>query len=412
MSRFARVAQGLGGLFPTGDSEIQYLRPTQSVGHRHNESSIRQHEVKRGPEKPKNWTGSSAVRSGSRVPWRGHPLIKLRSLSRLWTVLLVFVVSCGSQPGVDDFLNTPSEGTLPIPLILDYSPTVSDVGALMFLLSHPHVDVLAISMSETGEAGCELGTAVTLGILAMFERDDIPVACDPEVPAHANQWPAEFLAGQEALLEGLPTPISEASDEPPSDLIARVGAESDLPVVLYAAGPLTVVAKALADHPSMTEDIERIVIMGGAIDVPGNVFDSDAEWNLYIDTQASAAVIASGLPVTLVPLDATDDVPVPSGYPDMIADSPQTAAITYLGGLVSTFPAVTSGLYYLWDELAASVAVGETFSSFEETPIAVVVGGSQDGQTVRADGTPITIATGVEESELFYQHFLDTLAYP
>jgi inosine-uridine nucleoside N-ribohydrolase len=329
---------------------------------------------------------------------------------RLWTAVLLLATSCGSSASVDQFLDVPAAGTPPTPLIVDYSPTVSDVNALLFLLSHPRVDVLAISMSEAGEAGCTLGVEVTLGILAMFDREDIPVACDPDVPDHVHAWPAEFLAGHEKLLDGLPIPTVSASGELPSDLIARVAAESPRPVVVYAVEPLTVVAKALADHPLLADDIEQIVIMGGAVNVPGNVFDSNVEWNLYIDAQAAEAVIGSGIPVTLVPLDATNDVPVPNGYRKMISDQPQSDAIVYLGGLVDTFAAVTSGFYYLWDELAVSVAAGETFANFEGMSLMVVVGGSEDGRTVQSDGVPAAVATGVEEPNLFYQHLLTTLA--
>jgi inosine-uridine nucleoside N-ribohydrolase len=114
--------------------------------------------------------------------------------------------------------------------------------------------------------------------------------------------------------------------------------------------------------------------------------------------------------VTLVPLDATNDVPVPDGYRRMISDQPQSDALVYLGGLVDGFAGVTSGFYYLWDELAVSVAAGETFASFEEMPLMVVVGGAEDGRTVRTDGNPVTVATGVEEPDLLYQHLLTTLA--
>ena len=311
---------------------------------------------------------------------------------------------------MDRFLNDAPAGTPPIPLIVDYSPTVSDVAGLMFLLSHPRVEVLAITMSETGEAGCELGMEVTLGILAMMEREDIPVACDPTVPEHARRWPAEFLEGHERLLDGLPTPLSGPSDEAAADLIARVAAESDRPVTIYAVEPLTVIAKALVDHATLSDDIEHIVIMGGAVDVPGNVFDSDAEWNLYIDTHAAAAVIESGVPVTLVPLDATNDVPVPDRYGEKFSGRSQSDAVVYLSGLVERFPSVTSGFYYLWDELAASVASGETFTTFEEMNLMVVVGGPDDGRTMRGDGALVTVANGVERPDFFYEHLLSTLA--
>lgn len=59
--------------------------------------------------------------------------------------------------------------------------------------------------------------------------------------------------------------------------------------------------------------------MGGVVDVPGNVGASHggidnmaADWNIYVDPRAAAIVLQSGVPITLVPLDATNHVPVTS----------------------------------------------------------------------------------------------------
>ena len=56
-----------------------------------------------------------------------------------------------------------------------------------------------------------------------------------------------------------------------------------------------------------------VYIMGVAFDVPGNIALSNvgidntvAEWNVFIDPHAAAMVLKSGIPVTFVPLDATN----------------------------------------------------------------------------------------------------------
>jgi inosine-uridine nucleoside N-ribohydrolase len=214
---------------------------------------------------------------------------KSSSRSWIWLPVLALITSCTSQdtvatgpqasPAVTPTTVAPAGGE-PIPVIVDYSPTVSDVGGLMYLLSNPALQVRAISLPVTGEAGCDLGLEVTFGVLAVFGREEIPVACNEERPEFAHEWPAEFLAGHEDLLVGLPEMDAAPASQSGPDLIAEVVLASDRPVVLWAVAPLTNIARALERHPQIGEGIERIVIMGGAVDVPGNTFDQAAEWNL------------------------------------------------------------------------------------------------------------------------------------
>lgn len=344
-----------------------------------------------------------------------HGLVVVSALS-------VLVSACGSSAettttlGVEASPTSTTSTTVTgdlsgrIPVIVDYSPTVSDVGGLMYLLAHPDVEVVAISLPVTGEAGCDLGFEVTLGILAMFGQEKIPVACDPETPGHARSWPSEFLEGQENLSSGLPESTVVVSDERASDMIARTAKEAGRPVVIYAVAPLTNVARAFDTHPDLSDVVERIVIMGGAVDVPGNVEGANAEWNLWVDVPAAAAVISSGVPVTLVPLDATNFVPIPVWYQAALSEAEQSDAIVYLDRMVGLFPAVTFGFYFMWDELAASVAAGETYATTKEMSIVVVEGGPDDGNTASSEGNPVTVAIGVDDPDVFYANFLSTLA--
>ena len=352
-------------------------------------------------------------------------LIGLRQLRHglvVVSALSVVVSACASSADTTTTLGVEVSPTSPsstiviggfsgrIPVIVDYSPTVSDVGGLMYLLAHPDVEVIGISLPVTGEAGCDLGFEVTVGILAMFGQEEIPVACDPETPDHARSWPPEFLQGHENLSFGLPASTVTVSDERASDMIARTAKEAGRPVVIYAVAPLTNVARAFDTHPDLADVVERIVIMGGAVDVSGNVEGANAEWNLWIDVPAAAAVIGSGVPVTLIPLDATNFVPVPVWYQRALSEAGQSDAIVYLDRMVGLFPAVTSGFFFMWDELAASVVAGETYTTTKEMSVVVVEGGPNDGNTVRGEGNKVTVAIGVNDPDAFYANFLSTLA--
>jgi pyrimidine-specific ribonucleoside hydrolase len=100
------------------------------------------------------------------------------------------------------------------------------------------------------------------------------------------------------------------------ELLIHAAQGSSTRVKLITLGPLTNVAEALESDPAFAGMLQSITIMGGAVNVPGNVgITSDiqnkvAEWNIYVDPHAAAVVFASGVPITLVPLDATNDVPV------------------------------------------------------------------------------------------------------
>jgi purine nucleosidase len=90
---------------------------------------------------------------------------------------------------------------------------------------------------------------------------------------------------------------SSGETQPAHQLIAEVVAESDRPVTLLAVALLTNVARALDRHPDLVDELDQIVIMGGAVDVFGNVGSlggSDAEWNIFVDVALAAWVFASG----------------------------------------------------------------------------------------------------------------------
>ena len=84
--------------------------------------------------------------------------------------------------------------------------------------------------------------------------------------------------------------------------------------------------------------------MLGHVDAPGNVFvdgldgDDPLEWNAYADPSAVAAVFATDVPIDLVPLDATDDVPVPADLPKRLAEDHAAAGADLLHELLLRHP--------------------------------------------------------------------------
>jgi purine nucleosidase/pyrimidine-specific ribonucleoside hydrolase len=87
------------------------------------------------------------------------------------------------------------------------------------------------------------------------------------------------------------------------DLIRRFPGE----LTLITLGPLTNVAHALRRDAAVMRQLVRVVMMGGAVAVPGNITPA-AEFNIFVDPEAAQAVFTSGLPLSLVGLDVTERV--------------------------------------------------------------------------------------------------------
>src|SRR5258708_34213337 len=79
-------------------------------------------------------------------------------------------------------------------------------------------------------------------------------------------------------------------------------------------GPLTNLALARRLEADALRSVGRMVWMGGAVDVPGNV-TADAEFNAYVDPEAAGEVFEAGLRGDLVPRDATGQTRMDGGQP-------------------------------------------------------------------------------------------------
>jgi purine nucleosidase/pyrimidine-specific ribonucleoside hydrolase len=166
--------------------------------------------------------------------------------------------------------------------------------------------------------------------------------------------------------------------------------------MIFVSGTLTNLAEALRLDPGISGNILDVHIMGGSIDVPGNIasdwpeIDNQvAEWNIWVDPLAAEEVFASGLPLHLAPLDATNQVVwtrsdalswAASGTPEGIL------AGDLLGWMLDSWD-VTGA--YIWDLVAAVNATDPGLCP--EVPLALdvlVAPGPEQGRTAVVDGDP------------------------
>jgi inosine-uridine nucleoside N-ribohydrolase len=190
-----------------------------------------------------------------------------------------------------------------VPVIIDCDPGHDDAIALLLALASPEVEVLGVT-TVGGNSGLANTTRNALTVLEIAQRPDIPVAAGCDHPLVEPLHTAAHVHGESGM-DGpvLEPPTLRPLDTHAVDFIAATVAASPAPVTLVPTGPLTNIALLLRRHPGVTENIERVVLMGGAVGV-GNVTPS-AEFNIWVDPEAADIVFRSGLDVTMVGLDVT-----------------------------------------------------------------------------------------------------------
>ncbi len=298
------------------------------------------------------------------------------------------------------------------PVILDYSPTVSDLGALAFLAAHPDIRLIAVTLPGTGESYCEPGVAHTRGVLVQLDLRDIPVACGPDDPLSGwNAFPITWrIASNEMEL-----PIAQPNETRSApDLIVDLVRSSDVPVEIVAVGPLTNVAIAIQSAPGMASNVAGITIMGGAVDIAGNVFRNEvAEWNIWVDPTAAGVVLASGAPVTLVPLNATNHTPTGQIFYDALlaaASTPESILVSDLWRAAEDQVTNPEGFWFFWDELAAAVLVDGSIVSFETHTLVVDDDLRENKGWTREDPSGTAVRVAVSSDRLAFETlFLETL---
>jgi purine nucleosidase len=194
---------------------------------------------------------------------------------------------------------------LPQRVIFDTDPGVDDTMALFFLLRSPELELDAVT-TVFGNVDIEQTTRNALIALDVAGRADIPVARGAAGPLMREpQTGGAAVHGDNGLAGAtLPTPSREAGPWRAADLIVDRVMAAPGEITVIAVGPLTNLALATRLEPRLVESVRQVVVMGGAVTVPGNESPL-AEANFYNDPEAAQIVLEAGFPLALVGLDVT-----------------------------------------------------------------------------------------------------------
>ena len=204
----------------------------------------------------------------------------------------------------------------PRPVVVDTDPGVDDALAIVLALRSPELRV-ELMTTVAGNAGIRAVTDNARRLLALVDPDEPPRlvrgAAGP-LRGRLNTAPEvhgdDGLAGLSELRDRAGRPLYPASRGPAPDGRDAAGAivakarEHREALTIVALGPLTNIARALDADADAMRRVGRLIVMGGAVEAPGNV-SAAAEFNFHVDPVAADRVLASGMRITLVALDVT-----------------------------------------------------------------------------------------------------------
>ena len=210
------------------------------------------------------------------------------------------------MPELPDNAPAPAAAPAPAPVIIDTDPGVDDALAILMALAAPALNVIGVT-ATAGNVPLARATRNALALLEYAGRGDIPVYRGAARPVRGRYAYAREVHSAAGLTYPIPEPTAAAAGAGAVSYLAETLRARPGEVVVIALGPLTNLARLLRRHPDALPGAARIIIMGGAVNAPGNVTPA-AEFNFYSDPTAARIVMESGLPMTLVDLGACRQV--------------------------------------------------------------------------------------------------------
>lgn len=234
-------------------------------------------------------------------------------MENLWALLVLFSVFLAagctpakqSQINADD-ANTSADrskaastprGVVPVIIDSDIGDDIDDAFAIALALRSPELKVLGIT---TTFRDTEMRARLVDRYLNAVGRSDIPVFAGPRTKPDILMTQAAYASRD---------PEKKFGDG--AKFILREAREFPGEITLIGIGPLFTVEAAIKRDPAAFRKLRRVVIMGGSVyrgyglDAEGKPKPAEPEWNILNDPSGLKALLDSGVPVFMMPLDST-----------------------------------------------------------------------------------------------------------
>lgn len=303
-------------------------------------------------------------------------------------------------------------GAMRLSVALDVDPGLDDALAMMLALRSPEVRVDLVT-TVAGNGPIDMTTRNALRLLAHLGAVHVPVARGAAAPLRRPLHDALGYHGPDAL-GGVVLPESSSQPAPlPAHQALFEFATAPGERSIVATGPLTNVALALREHPEMAGMLRDLVVMGGAFGLTRYGHGNEtpfAEFNFWQDPEAAAVVFASGVRLSVVGLDVTND---PSGSLDA-SDLERlrngASPCARLAADLVDFAFRRQPLFAMHDPLALAALLDRSLFTFATGEASIDAGdGQQRGRTTLRRGKAGSSVAIAVDGRRFRQLFLSRI---
>ncbi len=285
-----------------------------------------------------------------------------------------------------------------IPLIFSHDGAPDDITTMAYIAKHPRINLLGVINSYGEQHPSRSADEWARFMYEIIDIDEVPLAVGSETsldPAQ-NEFPASWREGADDFWGiNLPSGSGDYTFADGADLIISLVHGSSQPVTVLITGAHTDMALALRKDPGIAKNINRIVIMGGAFNVDGNLNEASgtpnnkvAEWNIYVDALAAREVFNSGIPLSVISLDGSDNFVITRDDINRIQDH-NDSIVAVVNEMWEWSFMVWGGDFKIWDIVAAVALTNPELITWSNYYLDVITEpGSAHGQTITLDENP------------------------
>lgn len=273
-------------------------------------------------------------------------------------------------------------------IIIDTDPGVDDALAIMYLAAQEDAEIVAVG-SVHGNVPAPLAATNALRVLELVGLE-VPVAVGAARPLAQPLQTAEFVHGDDGLGgHAGPPPRGTPCAGSAAEQLVRLARKHPGELTLLALGPLTNIALAVLLEPDLPKLLRAVVVMGGAVTVPGNITPY-ADANFFHDPEAADLVLGAGFPdLVLVSLDATEQARAGADWLAKV-DALDTPRARFANLLLDHYGRFYANMFgevscTLHDPLAAALMFDPKLATYRELPLSVELTGTHTRGKVVSD---------------------------